>query len=74
MDLMYCAPILEPDGSLVAKPWGGKRRVDRIAVDPDCSSEIIGAAFISVLAGLTDHIPFVVTLREKREKREKRRD
>ena len=51
-------------GEIVAESWGGKRRVDRILVRRRSSVKVIGIAFSTVLAGLTDHIPVALSLQK----------
>lgn len=50
-------------GEVVAETWGGKRRIDRILIRKDSPAQVIGYAFSSVLAGLTDHIPVALSLK-----------
>lgn len=58
MDLMYCLPKSDADGQVREdQRTGGKRRIDRIIFDQAIRSEVIGFAFLTSLAGLTDHIP-----------------
>ncbi len=38
LDLMYCDPKPDPSGRIAAQPWGGKRRIDKIVYDKECSS------------------------------------
>ena len=33
MDLMYCQPKADENGEVRPKPFGGRRRIDRILVD-----------------------------------------
>lgn len=49
-------------GDIVAETWGGKRRIDRILVRRDSPVKIVGYAFSTALAGLTDHIPVALSL------------
>ena len=64
MDLMYCEPKKNAKGEVLATPDGGMRRIDRILSDPKCSNSVVGAAFVSALAGQTDHVPYTISLQE----------
>lgn len=50
-------------GEVVAETWGGKRRIDRILLRKDSPAQVIGYAFSSALAGLTDHIPVAMSVK-----------
>ena len=50
----------------MAETWGGKRRIDRILMRKDSPANVVGYAFSSALAGLTDHIPVALSLKLKR--------
>ncbi len=50
-------------GMIVAEKWGGRRRIDRILIRKDSPAKVVGYAFSSVLAGLTDHIPVALSLK-----------
>ena len=59
MDLMRCPPSPDSQGRVKEERFGGMRRIDRILVR---TGNIAGYAFISALAGATDHVPVVTTL------------
>ena len=64
MDLMYCQPKPDEDGEVRPKPFGGRRRIDRILVDTEeCQSKVEGYQFLTCLAGQTDHVPVALTLK-----------
>ena len=66
MDLMYCTPKPNEAGEIVATPSGGRRRIDRILTDLKCDGvKVTGAAFITRLAGQTDHVPVAISLATK---------
>jgi len=48
-----------------AASWRGKRRTDRILLRDDSSAQVVGYAFSTVLAGLTDHVPVVMSVQTK---------
>ena len=48
--------------SISGESGAGKRRVDRILLRKDRPVEVKGYAFSTVLAGLTDHIPVVMSV------------
>ena len=59
MELMTCPPSPDQEGRVRAVRHGGMRRIDRILVR---SAHTTGYAFISALAGATDHVPVVATV------------
>lgn len=64
MDLMYCQPEPDHDGEVRPKPFGGRRRIDRILVDTECQqSKVIGYQFLTCLAGQTDHVPVAMSIK-----------
>ena len=63
MELMFVEPKCDSCGAVVAQPWGGQRRIDRILVRPGLEARTTGAGYVTALAGLTDHIPVVTGLR-----------
>ena len=64
MDLMYCSPSADPTtGEIEPTPNGGMRRIDRLIYDTSLGVTADGAAFVSALAGQTDHVPFALTLK-----------
>lgn len=64
MDLMYCQPKADENGEVRPKPFGGRRRIDRILVDTKaCQSKVEGYQFLTCLAGQTDHVPVALTLK-----------
>ena len=63
---MYCEPKLESNGQLVEKPeYGGRRRVDRILVDPSLPMKAEGVGFISAVGGDSDHVPVCLKIGAK---------
>ena len=60
MDLMTCPPSPDQEGRVREVRHGGMRRIDRILVR---TASVTGYAFISALAGATDHVPVVATVR-----------
>ena len=66
MDMWQCVPKPNNFGEVVAIPNGGKRRLDRILTDLKCDGvKLTGAAFITRLAGQTDHVPVAISLETK---------
>ena len=59
MELMTCPPSPDQEGRVGEVRHGGMRRIDRILVG---TGDITGYAFISALAGATDHVPVVATI------------
>ena len=62
MELMTCPPSPDQNGRVGAVRHGGMRRIDRILVR-NRTADITGYAFVSALAGATDHVPVVATVR-----------
>lgn len=63
-DLMVCQPKPDEDGEVRPKPFGGRRRIDRILVDTkECQSKVEGYQFLTCLAGQTDHVPVALTIK-----------
>jgi len=60
-DLMTIGPSTNEHGEVVAEEWGGMRRIDKLLFRG--SGVLAGAGTISALAGRTDHIPVVLTLK-----------
>ena len=67
MELMRCPPRPDGDGKVKQERHGGMRRIDRILVRPGQAS-VKGYAFVSALAGATDHVPVVATLQANTER------
>ncbi|KAK3584564.1 hypothetical protein CHS0354_030571 [Potamilus streckersoni] len=61
LSIMYSHPKRDERGNIVQTPAGGKRRIDLILCRNDCPLRIDCYNFVSRLAGLTDHIPVVMT-------------
>nr|CAH0101671.1 unnamed protein product [Daphnia galeata] len=61
--LASIGPATNKNGEVVAETWGGKRRIDRILLRKDSPAQVIGYAFSSALAGLTDHIPVAMSVK-----------
>ena len=61
MELMTCPPSPDQEGKIKAERHGGMRRIDRILLRRDTAT-LTGYAFISALAGATDHVPVVASL------------
>jgi len=60
---MYCLPKPNSLGEVVENPeTGGRRRIDRILVDKSIPIKTVGYAFVTSLAGQTDHIPVAISL------------
>ena len=49
---------------MVAEPWGGMRRIDRLVYRADLAA-LRGAATVTALAGLTDHAPVTIALQPR---------
>ena len=76
-DLMTIGPTSNKHGEVVTEEWGGMRRIDKLLFrcgsnfettnrDQSCfrgSGVLAGAGTVSALAGRTDHIPVVLTLK-----------
>ena len=63
---MYCQPRADPSsGRVEATANGGMRRIDRLLHDVRLPSRPAGAAFVTAIAGQTDHVPFALTLATK---------
>merc|ERR1712137_1309480 len=54
----------QTDGS----SWKGKRRIDRILLRNDSPAQVTGYAFSTVLAGLTDHVPVIMSIKTNSSK------
>ena len=67
MELMSCPPSPDQEGKIKAERHGGMRRIDRILVRPGHAT-LKGYAFVSALAGATDHVPVVATLQANTER------
>ena len=61
MELMSCPPSPDQEGKIKAERHGGMRRIDRILLRRDTAT-LTGYAFVSALAGATDHVPVVASL------------
>ena len=59
MELMTCPPSPDQEGRVREVRHGGMRRIDRVLVR---SAHTTGYAFVSALAGATDHVPVVATV------------
>lgn len=60
---MYCEPEPDEDGEVRENSeYGGRRRIDRILYDPTTGSRPVGFRFVTSFAGLTDHVPVVMSL------------
>jgi sphingomyelin phosphodiesterase 3 len=63
MELMTAGPRPDGRGEVVAEPWGGRRRIDKLLYRmAGRGAGLRGAAAVTALAGLTDHVPIVLTL------------
>ena len=60
MELMTCPPSPDQEGRVREVRHGGMRRIDRVLAR---TATVTGYAFISALAGATDHVPVVATVR-----------
>jgi len=60
-DLMVCDPKPDKEGEVTGQSWGGMRRIDKILVRAG-SAAVTGMGYVSALAGLTDHVPVVLSL------------
>ena len=58
-ELMTSKPRPNATGEVVAKVWGGQRRIDRVV---HRGGEVVGVATVTALAGLTDHAPVLVVI------------
>ena len=48
-------------GQVTEVDWGGMRRIDKLLYRPQLA-RLRGVATVSALAGLTDHVPVVITV------------
>ena len=60
-ELMTSKPAPNSRGEVVAEPWGGMRKIDRVLYRPG-GVVLRGVATVTALAGLTDHAPVLLAI------------
>ena len=70
MDLMTVEPSRNCKGEVEEHVWGGQRRIDKLLLRKEGGlCQVTGAATVTALSGLTDHIPVVMTVGTKEDQR-----